>query len=363
MGATPVVALLALVLWSQCTAGNQCPMCQVPWDGLHARDCTEVREPLPPPALTARCAARLTNDILPLPPAVASSDCCSSRLTRGSSHGAGVAMRVSQLMPCEVLGRYSLVADWSCSKKWQTPQGEQYRNWTRVKAEMKGVNGSTAGADWGYINGRRMIHLNRGDVVRDKAPFKYFDLVSCPRQTYSLCDSVPCEPGWHQLSAPCGGVGAGTTSGKSDGVLAVAAWHDRGLRPQRPQPRCTLLAAVLTVPNHPTRVHSTPALLFTDRVFAQSRWCVYFTGKHDMAYVSRTKRDSKHQDVIDNSNVFMSESMRVFDLDLVLYPNRRMRLYAACWLGGVRSFSLPHPRLNKPPQPAQDPSPLRWAAV
>jgi hypothetical protein len=34
------VLVLALVM---CAAGNQCPMCQVPWDGLHSRDCTEVR--------------------------------------------------------------------------------------------------------------------------------------------------------------------------------------------------------------------------------------------------------------------------------------------------------------------------------
>lgn len=62
-----------------------------------------------------------------------------------------------------------------------------------------------------------------------------------------------------------------------------------------------------------------------------------------MAYVARTKRHSKHQDVIDNSNVFMNDNLRVFDLDLVLYPNRRMRLYAACWLGGVRPSALPCP--------------------
>jgi hypothetical protein len=67
---------------------------------------------------------------------------------------------------------------------------------------------------------------------------------------------------------------------------------------------------------------------------------------HDIAYVSRTRRKSKRQDVIDNSNIIMSESLRVFDLDLVLYPNRRMRLYAACWLGGeeahgCKAFTAP----------------------
>jgi hypothetical protein len=81
-----------------------------------------------------------------------------------------------QLMPCEVLGRYSLVADWSCPRKYQAAPAAEYRNWTRIKADMTGANGSVA-SDWGTINGRRQIHLKRGDVVRDKAPFKYFDLV------------------------------------------------------------------------------------------------------------------------------------------------------------------------------------------
>jgi hypothetical protein len=181
---TPAVALLALVLlWPERwrAAGNQCPMCQVPWDGLHARDCTEVREPFAaarPHGSMQRCET--PGDYLLRPPPSRRSIAASAGRA-GLSHMARGWRCGSQLMPCEVLGRYSLVADWSCPKKWQTPQGEQYRNWTRIKAEMKEVNGSTAGADWGYINGRRMVHLKRGDVVRDKAPFKYFDLVR-PRQ-------------------------------------------------------------------------------------------------------------------------------------------------------------------------------------